>query len=167
VSELHCSFLNHYCEISNDLQRFSEADAVLYHPRDPIDRSETLMKKRRPSQRFVFTLWEPPVNTPSLRSFNRFFNWTMTYRFDSHVFASYFPATAYRLRENQWLEDLVDDYHVEEEKVVLHENIPFAKKKGTAAALVSNVNESLTSILRVFLLLHLFSVDERVKNVGR
>lgn len=166
VSELHCSFLNHYCEITNDLQRFSQADAVVYHPRDYINRSETLMKQRRPSQRFVFALWEPPANTPSLRSFNRFFNWTMTYRFDSHIFASYFPATAYRLRENQWLTDLVDDYHVQEEKAVFYENIPFAKKKGTAAALISNVSMRMTSILFAFLL-HRFSVDQRVKNVGQ
>ena len=158
VSELYCSFLSHHCEISNDLRRFAEADAVLYHPRDYINRSETMMKERRSSQRFVFALWEPPVNTPTLRSFNRFFNWTMTYRFESHIFASYYPSDAYRLRENQWLKDAVADYQAQEEKLVLHENIPLVKKKGTAAALISNVRVWMTPAV-FSLLFSTFSVE--------
>jgi hypothetical protein len=98
------------------------------------------MKRRRSSQRFIFSLWEPPINTPDLDSYRDFFNWTMTYRFDSHIFASYYSATAYRLKNNSRLKEMIkSDYRMLEEKLVLHENIPLGKKKGTAAALISNV----------------------------
>lgn len=109
--------------------------------RDPIDRSEKFTKLRRPSQRFVFTLWEPPTQTPDLKSYDRFFNWTMTYRFDSHVFAPYYFATAYRLKNNHWFEENLSDYRRDEEKVLPYENIPINRKKGTAVALISNVRE--------------------------
>jgi hypothetical protein len=147
VSELYCSFLNNQCEITNDVNRFQEADAVVYHIRNDINRSDEIMKYRRSSQRFVFTLWESPYYTPDLHSYNDFFNWTMTYRFDSHIFASYYSPTAYRLRDNQWLKDITSDYQTNEETIALHENIDTTVKWGTAAALISNVCESKKQIL--------------------
>ena len=142
VSELFCSFLNDHCEITHDQRRFRQADAVVYHVRDPVNRSHEIMKNRRDSQRFVFALWEPPVNTPDLSSYKNFFNWTMTYRFDSHVFASYFPSAVYRLRSNLWLKETIADYQTSEEKIVAHENISTGAKWGTVAALISNVKLS-------------------------
>ncbi len=141
VSELYCSFLNDYCEITSDLTRSKQADAVLYHLRDHVNRSNSIIKDRRASQRFIFTLWEPPVNTPDLRSYNHFFNWSMTYRFDSHIFASYYFSDSYRLKTNHWLKNLITDYQSNEEKLVLYENINITQKRGTAAALISNVYE--------------------------
>jgi len=141
VSEIYCSFLNNQCEITTDITRFKQADAVVYHLRDYINRSNEIMKHRHSSQRFIFTLWEPPTNTPDLRSYNHFFNWSMTYRFDSHIFASYYSDIAYRLKTNYWLKNLVSDYQSNGEKLVLYENINITQKKGTAAALISNVDE--------------------------
>ena len=164
MSELYCSFLSNHCEITTDIKRFKHADAVVYHLRDYVNRSDSIMKHRRPSQRFIYTLWEPPINTPDLRSYDKFFNWSMTYRFDSHVFASYYLNTAYRLKSNDWLTTLAD-YQANEEQVILSENLNLTKKRGTAAALISNVNQRLNYFFR---LKHSFSfsVEQRVKNVG-
>lgn len=152
MSDLYCSFLNDYCEITNDMKRFDEADGIIYHMRDYIDRSNELMKHRKTSQRFIFTLWESPINSPDLRSYDNFFNWTMTYRFDSHVFLTYYFADAYRLKSTNELKKLLSDHRANEEKVVLYENIDTKQKRGTAAALISNVNESKQAMYIVFFL---------------
>ncbi len=133
MSDLYCPFLNHYCEITNDITRFKQADAVVYHLIDYFNRSDEILKHRHSSQRFIFALWESPMNSNDLRSYNNFFNWTMTYRFDSHIFASYYSDDAYRLK------NVLSDYQLNKEKVVLYENINITQKKGTAAALISNV----------------------------
>lgn len=139
VSELHCSFVHDHCELSRDLTRYSQADAVVYHPRDHIDLSSDLVKYRNASQRFVMTLWEPPINTPDLRPLRTFFNWTMTYRFDSHIFAPYYTDDAYGLINKTQFSQLPTDYNAKEEHVVLYRNLNLKKKKGTVAALISNV----------------------------
>lgn len=142
MSELFCSFLSNHCEITTDLQRFSQADAVVYHPRDRLNETNMFTKQRRASQRYVFTLWEPPVNTPDLRSFDQFFNWSMTYRFDSHIFASYYLHSAYRPRHDHWFQTHHADIRSNEEKTFLRKNVNLTRKNGTAAALISNVYQS-------------------------
>ena len=160
VSEFYCSFLTDFCQITTDIERFAEADAVLYHLRDPIDRSEGLMKQRRPSQRFVFVLWEPPINSPDLRSYQKFFNWTMTYRSDSHVFSPYYLSNSYR-----WKNYTPSfDYRKEEEFRLPDGNIPVDRKKGTAAALISNVwyNHQDCQMIPLW-----FSAARAVRNAGK
>jgi hypothetical protein len=149
VSEMFCPFLNNYCELTNDITRFKQADAVVYHLRDRINQSTEIMKHRHSSQRFIFTLWESPINSPDLHSYNKFFNWSMTYRFDSHIFGSYYANIPYRLKEDHLLKSMASDYQSNEELVVLHENIDTTKKKGTAAALLSNVRQYELYILLI------------------
>ena len=132
-----CPFLNDRCEITNDKNRFREADAVVYHIRDSIKLNDKLLKHRHPSQRFVFALWESPAHTPDLRRFENFFNWTMTYRLDSHIFAGYFTENSYHSKGSPWLESA--QFH-QREKLVLHKNINTRRKTGTVAALISNVS---------------------------
>ncbi len=139
MSELACSFLNNQCEITNDITRFNQADAVVYHLRNYINRSNEILKHRHSSQRFIFALWESPMNSPDLRSYNKFFNWTMTYRFDSHIFASYYAEAAYHSKGDQWFKNTPSDY---QENKVLYKNINITQKWGTAAALISNVCKS-------------------------
>ncbi len=145
---LQCPFLSNYCDITIDYNRFSEADAVVYHMRDGIDRN-TAEKKRTSNQRFVFALWESPAHTPNLESYRNFFNWTMTYRFKSHIVTSYYFDDAYIHTSS--------DYY----RLMLHENstkklnlkiekldhrpsneILEKKKLGLAAALISNCGGS-------------------------
>jgi hypothetical protein len=139
VSEIFCPFLNNYCELTTDMARFKQTDAVVYHMTSYVDRSKKIMKHRQSSQRFIFALWEPPINSPDLRRYNKFFNWTMTYRFDSHIFASYYADNPYGLKNNQRLQNILSDYQSNQEMVVLYENIDTTKKRGTAAALISSV----------------------------
>ncbi|CAF1100848.1 unnamed protein product [Adineta steineri] len=135
MSELYCSFLNNQCEITNDRNRFTQADAVVYHMRNYINRSDEILKYRHPSQRFIFTSWESPRHSIDLRSYTNFFNWSMTYKFDSHIFASYYASDTYRSKDSQWFKNLPYNY---EQKTVLYENINTTKKLGTVAALISN-----------------------------
>lgn len=88
------------------------------------------------------TLWEPPINTPDLRSFKNFFNWTMTYRHDSHVFTPYFADDPYRLKSNKQLDQFNTDFDRSEVEIVPYRNINLKKKKGTVAALISNVDKN-------------------------
>jgi hypothetical protein len=80
--------------MTTDTNRFSQADAVVYHMRDDINRRQA-RKNRCPKQRFVFALWESPAHTPNLESYKKFFNWTMTYRLKSHILTSYYSSNAY------------------------------------------------------------------------
>ncbi|CAF1520848.1 unnamed protein product [Rotaria sordida] len=120
MTSLYCPFLSDRCDITNDYNRFSEADAVVYHMRDRVNRN-LAKQKRHSKQRFVFALWEPPVHTYNLRSYYKFFNWTMTYRFDSHIITSYYSGNAYVHTSSNF-------YHL-----MIREN-----STRTAAALISN-----------------------------
>ena len=55
VTSLFCPFLSDRCDITTDFDRFTEADAVVYHIRDSIDQNRA-KQKRHPKQRFVFAL---------------------------------------------------------------------------------------------------------------
>ena len=129
MSELFCSFLNNYCELTNDITRFKQADAVVYHLRDQINRSTEIIKHRHSSQRFVFALWESPINSPDLHSYKNFFNWTMTYRFDSHIYASYYADDQYRSKNDLWVENLFSQYLPNKEILVQYENINTSKNE--------------------------------------
>jgi hypothetical protein len=149
VSSLYCSFLSNRCDITTDFNRFSEADAIVYHMRDGFDQDQA-KRKRRPEQRLVFALWEAPPHTPDLQSYRQFFNWTMTYRFKSHIIASYYSGNAYvhmssnyyqlMIRENftRKLNLKTKKYDYQPSDEVLQK-----KKLGTAAALISNCGGSV------------------------
>jgi hypothetical protein len=68
------------CETTNDKSRLAEADLVLVHMRDKIDKIPSL---RPPNQRWVFVLYESPANSDSFREYNGVFNLTATFRIDS------------------------------------------------------------------------------------
>jgi alpha-1,3-fucosyltransferase len=66
----------------------SAFDAVLIHaPEFDFRYIPDISKWRRPNQRFVYVNMESPqsYNTPDVRAMNNFFNWTMTYRYDSDI----------------------------------------------------------------------------------
>ena len=84
MAQLACPYLANYCNITNDQNLFSQADAVVYHMRDKINIKQA-KKYRHAGQRFVFVLWESPVHTPKLKSYRDFFNWTMTYLLDHDI----------------------------------------------------------------------------------
>ena len=127
-----------------DKNLFSQADAVVYHIRDYINIKQAL-KYRHPRQRFVFALWESPKFTPELKSYKRFFNWTMTYRFKSHIVASYYSGNAYLHTSSNYYhfllaENVTKNLNLKFKRIDHHlSNEVLANKNlGTAAALISN-----------------------------
>jgi len=153
VKQLSCPFLTGYCDITTDLSLFSFADAVVYHARDDID-VHYANQYRTSNQRFVFTLWESPIHTPNLRSYDRFFNWSMTYRLQSHIIASYYYASSYLHKSNPYFQYMIDVYASRNPMYDyrLSDEILANKKLGTMAALISNC---ATSSRRLKLITHL------------
>lgn len=144
VTSLYCPFLSNRCDITIDYNRFSEADAIVYHMRDDVDKARG-NKNRRPNQRFVFALWESPAHTPNLQSYHNFFNWTMTYRFKSHIIASYYFSNGYIHTSNNYYhlmikENATKNLNLKLKKLdhQLSDQILENKKLGTIAALISN-----------------------------
>jgi Fucosyltransferase, N-terminal len=67
------------CETTNQRQLLSDSDAIIFHGRD-LNRLD-LPNIRSADQRWIFLLYESPLNTPDfIAYFNDMFNWTMTYR---------------------------------------------------------------------------------------
>jgi alpha-1,3-fucosyltransferase len=144
VTQLSCPFLADRCHITNDIRRFSRADAVVFHMRDKINH-RLARRKRRPRQRFVFTLWESPIHTPNLDSYKRFFNWTMTYRSHSHVIASYYWSNTYIHRSSQYYQHMIQVNTTQQLNIRfrtiahrLSDDVLAKKTVGTVAALISN-----------------------------
>ena len=144
MTSLQCPFLANYCNITIDNDRFAQADAVVYHMRDGFDKNFA-NEKRQSHQRLVFALWESPAHTPDLKQYKNFFNWTMTYRWKSHIVSSYYSGNAYihtssdfyrlMLRENatKKLNLTVERFTHRPSDEILRK-----KKLGLAAALISN-----------------------------
>ncbi|CAF1334288.1 unnamed protein product [Adineta steineri] len=144
MTELSCPFLSNYCEVTDNKTLFSEADAVVYHMRDDINLREA-RRYRQPEQRFVFALWESPSHTPNLKSYKKFFNWTMTYRFKSHIIAPYYSSNAYIHTSSDYYKFLIKEnatknLNLQFQKPIYRpsDSILEEKKLGTIAALISN-----------------------------
>jgi alpha-1,3-fucosyltransferase len=148
VTQLGCPFLADYCDITNDKSFFADADAVVYHMRDDINLKEA-RKYRNPAQRFVFALWESPKHTPDLNRYKGFFNWTMTYRFQSHIVSSYYSGNAYIHTSSDYYQFLIKENEKKKRNSQfiirdhqLSDEILANKKLGTVAAIISNCGGS-------------------------
>ena len=79
------------CFVTTDRSLLELSDAVIFHPRD-LDPND-MPRYRLPHQRWVFFNYEPPVYTTSVprlfENISSVFNWTMTYRKDSDIYAPY------------------------------------------------------------------------------
>ncbi|CAF1274794.1 unnamed protein product [Rotaria sordida] len=144
MTALYCPFLSNHCDITTDYNRFSEADAIVYHMVDGFDQ-DLAKKKRHSKQRFVFTLWESPAHTRNLESFNQFFNWTMTYRFNSHIITSYYSQYGYIHKSSPFYRLMLNEnstrklnWKIRKVDYRPSDEILQKKKLGIAAALISN-----------------------------
>jgi len=72
-------------------RRVQDFDAVVFH--DPfLSGLKDVPAKRSPHQRYIFWTQEPPSYHTFLNLWNDaagFFNWTMTYRWDSDIVSPY------------------------------------------------------------------------------
>ena len=75
------------CRISDDKSSLLQSDAVIFHGRDM---PETMPTRRTTNQRWVYFIQENPHYTsPEPLKYNGMFNWTMTYKRSSDVWAPY------------------------------------------------------------------------------
>ncbi len=169
MRQLSCPFLSDYCNITTDKNLFSQADAVVYHMRDDINKKQA-KKYRHSDQRFVFALWESPKYTPDLKSYNGFFNWTMTYRFKSDIIASYYSTNGYIHISNNYYNLMIKENATKNLNLQfikhdhqLSDEILEKKKLGTVAALISNCATSSRRLRFIKFLKH----DIDVKVYGR
>ena len=69
------------------------SDAVLFHASDMprLEELERLTQLRKPNQRWVYFVLENPLNSksPSDRSLNSYFDWTLSYRLNSDIWMPY------------------------------------------------------------------------------
>ncbi len=144
MTQLSCPYLADYCDITTDKHFFSDADAVVYHMRDDINLKEA-KKYRNSEQRFVFALWESPRHTPNLKRYKGFFNWTMTYRFKSHIITSYYSSDSYMHTASDYYQFLIKEnekknLNLQFKKLdhQLSDEILANKKLGTVSAIISN-----------------------------
>lgn len=158
MTQLSCPFLSNYCDITIDKSFLSEADAVVYHMRDNIDIKEA-KRNRQPEQRFVFALWESPMHTPDLKRYKGFFNWTMTYRFTSHIVTPYYFGSAYVHTSSSYYDLMIKEnatknlnLQLKRHDHTLSDEMLANKKLGIAAALISNCGSSSRRLFYIRLL---------------
>lgn len=76
-----------HCRISDDKSLLLQSDAVIFHGRDM---PETMPTQRTTNQRWVYFIQENPHYTsPEPLKYNGIFNWTMTYKRSSDLWAPY------------------------------------------------------------------------------
>lgn len=85
----NCKFQNCFVtEDKNFLPANEFAAIIFYIPTSMNHPKETLPEKRNPQQRYIFANFETPIrffDSNAHYVFNNFYNWTMSYRFDSDV----------------------------------------------------------------------------------
>jgi len=115
------------CEYINDRSRLDEADAVLFHglSLDLLRVNATLFSPRPPStwdQIWIFKLNESPLSRPDpgLLPYENMFNWTMTYRRDSDVYAQNgeFMLRGHARRPFKFLPLKLDDESLAKKKLI-------------------------------------------------
>lgn len=87
--EQHCSWKNCFITEDKNLIPVDEYDAIMFFiPTSTDHPKETLPTKRNPHQRYIFVNSESPIRFHDSNAqyvYNNFYNWTMTYRFDSDI----------------------------------------------------------------------------------
>uniref|UniRef100_A0A6A7G3Y9 Fucosyltransferase n=2 Tax=Hirondellea gigas TaxID=1518452 RepID=A0A6A7G3Y9_9CRUS len=84
---LGCEYSACYVTYNREVFQSTELDALVWHIRST---DKTFPSTRAPHTRYVFFLEEAPVNQDvDLGPYNDVFNYTMTYRRDSDIFAPY------------------------------------------------------------------------------
>eukprot|EP00794_Sanderia_malayensis_P009786 gene9786-10785_t len=80
------------CEVSYDRSRLGSSNAVIFHARDmpSMEELNNMCQHSRPAyQKWVYFISESPIHTPDRAPLNGFFNWTMTYKYESDVWLPY------------------------------------------------------------------------------
>ncbi|XP_065578654.1 alpha-(1,3)-fucosyltransferase C-like [Artemia franciscana] len=84
--ENNCEYTN--CYLTKDHSSLLEASAVVFHA-PTFNEPSQAWSERLPHQRYVFFSMESPENCIAKKSYDFFFNWTITYRTDSDIILFY------------------------------------------------------------------------------
>lgn len=80
-----CEYKNCYATDNRSLLPLDEYDALIFHASYNKGK-HGVPSIRSPHQIYIFMNWEAPVYIcPNLKQYNHYFNWTMSYRFDSDI----------------------------------------------------------------------------------
>lgn len=121
---MNCPVTN--CELTEDRTKFGTSQLVLFHLRNNIDYIPT---RSNSNQRYVHVIYESPVNCHLCTKYENTFNYTATYREDSHF------SSVYWTDSNLYWSDEDNDEKVLNDKS--DEDI-YSTKKKFSANLASN-----------------------------
>lgn len=116
------------CEMTNNVERISEADLVIVHMRNAVGKPPT---SRPRSQRWVFMLYESPVHSADFKNYDGFFNLTATYRMDTEFANLYEKEVKYEWKLNESFDE-THDFHADK----------LDNKNKLATAVISNCGAS-------------------------
>ncbi len=152
---------------------FSDFDAVLFSVQaqdnfNLTDQGAAIQFWRKPQQRFVFFIMESQVySIHNLRSMNRFFNWTMTFRWDSDIPRPYGwfqelskdPFSFYPHKPDHWIQ--FDEQRFQESLPSRPKSFhDLARRPGKVAWIVSHCDTSSRREDYVYQLRKYIQVDE-------
>ncbi|KAB0799685.1 hypothetical protein PPYR_07565 [Photinus pyralis] len=82
----NCEYKNCFATNNRSLKPIEEFNAILFHGTIYNPKKNGRPQSRRKEQVYIFLNVEAPVYiAPNFAKFNSFYNWTMTYRFDSDI----------------------------------------------------------------------------------
>lgn len=128
-----CEYSNCFATDNRTLVPIDEYAAVLFYSPTSFHgrKKETIPARRKPHQRYIYANSETPSRfgdpTVTQYVFNNFYNWTMTYRFDSDV-----------VRRHGYLVE-------GETKYKMPPRAYFANKTGSVAWVVSNCHNAISN----------------------
>lgn len=108
----HTPFIEHKCPVSNceltkDKSRLDQADLVIVHM--PNKYKQVPKHRTNPNQRWVFFLFESPMNAGfSRKNLNDVFNLTTTYTLDSDVYSAYHNVLDFYWQLNETFDENYD-----------------------------------------------------------
>lgn len=83
-----CEYDNCFATDNKTLLPVDEFAALVFYSASSVHVKETIPEKRTPHQRYIFSNLEAPIRFSGKAAkyvLNNFYNWTMTYRFDSDI----------------------------------------------------------------------------------
>ncbi|XP_062410883.1 alpha-(1,3)-fucosyltransferase 7-like [Sardina pilchardus] len=97
------------CIMVDDQSQFSDADVVIFHNRELIQREQKLpVNLNRPkSQRWVWLTMKSPDYNGNVIPFAGYFNWTMTYHQDADIYSPHGVMVPKDFETDEPIEDLI------------------------------------------------------------
>ncbi|KAK4871924.1 hypothetical protein RN001_016048 [Aquatica leii] len=101
-----CKYKNCFLTNKRSFLSVDKFDAIIFHGNIYDKNVHKVPTVRSQSQVYIYVNGESPINTPStIKQFNSFYNWTMTYRSDSNI---QFPYDNFVQKDTNYVLPLID-----------------------------------------------------------